>query len=96
MAVDLAAIVPLPATFADNAGAAFAPLAGTAPLARVAQTMLGAAVVAVAEPLADAVRETLAAQGLSAIDVAVARIRARGRNAWPPGCSTSQTGRATS
>ena len=28
MAVDLAAIVPLPATFADNAGAAFAPLAG--------------------------------------------------------------------
>jgi 2-C-methyl-D-erythritol 4-phosphate cytidylyltransferase len=72
MAVDLAAIVPLPATFADNAGAAFAPLAGTTPLARVAQTMLGATVVAVAEPLAGAVRETLAAQGLSAIDVAVA------------------------
>jgi 2-C-methyl-D-erythritol 4-phosphate cytidylyltransferase len=72
MTVDLAAIVPLPATFADNAGAAFAPLAGTAPLARVARTMLGAAVVAVAEPLADAVRETLAALGLSAVRVAVA------------------------
>ena len=72
MAVNLAAIVPLPATFADNAGAAFAPLAGEAPLARVARTMLGAAVVAVAEPLADAVRETLAAQGLSAVGVAVA------------------------
>ena len=72
MAVDLAAIVPLPATFVDNAAAVFAPLAGEAPLVRVARTMRGAAVVAVAEPLAGAVRESLAAQGLSAVGVAVA------------------------
>jgi 2-C-methyl-D-erythritol 4-phosphate cytidylyltransferase len=70
MAADLAAIVPLPATFADNA--AFAPLAGEPPLARVAGTMLGAAVVAVAEPHIDAVREGLAAHGLSDVGVAVA------------------------
>jgi 2-C-methyl-D-erythritol 4-phosphate cytidylyltransferase len=70
MAADLAAIVPLPATFADNA--AFAPLAGEPPLARVAATMLGAAVVAVAEPYIDAVRESLAAHGLSDVGVAVA------------------------
>ena len=41
-------------------------------MARVARTMPGAAVVAVAEPLADRVRETIAAQGLSTIGVAVA------------------------
>ena len=70
MAADLAAIVPLPATFADNA--AFAPLAGEPPLARVAATMLGAAVVAVAELHIDAVRESLAAHGLSDVGVAVA------------------------
>jgi 2-C-methyl-D-erythritol 4-phosphate cytidylyltransferase len=70
MAADLAAIVPLPATFADNA--AFVPLAGEPPLARVAGTMLGAAVVAVAEPHIDAVRESLAAHGLSDVGVAVA------------------------
>ncbi|MDT5054668.1 MAG: 2-C-methyl-D-erythritol 4-phosphate cytidylyltransferase [Mycobacterium sp.] len=70
MAADLAAIVPLPAPFADNA--AFAPLAGEPPLARVAGTMLGAAVVAVAEPHIDAVRESLAAHGLSDVGVAVA------------------------
>ena len=69
MAGDLAAILPLPTTFADSA---FAPLAGEATLARVARTMLGTAVVAIAEPLADRVRETLAAQGLSAVGVAVA------------------------
>lgn len=69
MAADLAAILPLPTTFADNA---FAPLAGQTPLVRVAQSMVGSAVVAVAEPLADRVREALAAQGLSAVGVAVA------------------------
>jgi 2-C-methyl-D-erythritol 4-phosphate cytidylyltransferase len=69
MTTDLSSIVPLPAAFADNA---FAPLAGEASLTRVARTMCGAAVVAVAEPLADAVRETLAAQGLSTVGVAVA------------------------
>ena len=72
MAVDLAAIVPLPATYVHNAAAALDPLAGTAPLARVVRTMRGAAVVAVAEPLVGAVRESLAAHGLSAVGVAVA------------------------
>jgi 2-C-methyl-D-erythritol 4-phosphate cytidylyltransferase len=72
MGVDLAAIVPLPAAYVDNAAAAFDPLAGAAPLARVVRTMRGAAVVAVAEPLVGAVRESLAAHGLSAVGVAVA------------------------
>jgi 2-C-methyl-D-erythritol 4-phosphate cytidylyltransferase len=72
MAENIAAILPLHAKFAENAAAVFVPVAGEAPLARVVRTMLGAAVVAVAEPLADAVRETLAAQGLSTIGVAVA------------------------
>jgi 2-C-methyl-D-erythritol 4-phosphate cytidylyltransferase len=72
MAVDLAAILPLPAMLADNPWAVFGPLAGEAPLVRVARTMLGAAVVAVAEPLVDAVRETLATHGLSVVGVAVA------------------------
>jgi 2-C-methyl-D-erythritol 4-phosphate cytidylyltransferase len=72
MVADLAAIVPLPATFVDNAAAVFDPLAGEAPLARVVRTMRGAAVVAVAGPLVDTVRECLAAQGLSAVGVAVA------------------------
>jgi 2-C-methyl-D-erythritol 4-phosphate cytidylyltransferase len=72
MATDHAAILPLPAVFVDNAAAVFGPLAGESPLARVARTMRGAAVVAVAEALAVAVRERLAAHGLSAVGVAVA------------------------
>ena len=72
MAMDLAAILPLPATYVDNAAAAFDPLAGEAPLARVVRSMRGAAVVAVAEPLVGGVRESLAAHGLSAVGVAVA------------------------
>jgi len=72
MVADLAEIVPLPATFVDNAAAVFDPLAGEAPLVRIVRTMRGVAVVAVAEPLVDEVRESLAAQGLSAVDVAVA------------------------
>ena len=69
MAGELAAILPLPATLADNA---FVPLAGEAPLVRVARAMLGAAVVAAAAPLVDRVRETLAAQGLSTVAVVAA------------------------
>lgn len=72
MAVDLAAIVPLPAAYVDNAAAAFDPLAGEAPLARVVRTMRGAAVAAVAEPLVGAVHECLVAHGLSAVGVAAA------------------------
>jgi 2-C-methyl-D-erythritol 4-phosphate cytidylyltransferase len=66
MAAELAAILPLPADCAD---AAFSPLAGESPLLRVARTMLGSAVVAAAEPLADRVRETLVGQGLSTVRV---------------------------
>jgi 2-C-methyl-D-erythritol 4-phosphate cytidylyltransferase len=69
---DIAAILPLPVTFADNADAMFAPLAGEAPLVRVARMLTGDAVIAVAEPLMDRVRETLAAQGISPIAVVVA------------------------
>jgi 2-C-methyl-D-erythritol 4-phosphate cytidylyltransferase len=72
MAVDVAAIVPVPVTFVDNAAAVFEPLAGEPPLARVVQTTRGAAVVAVAAPLLGSVRESLAAHGLSAVGVAVA------------------------
>jgi 2-C-methyl-D-erythritol 4-phosphate cytidylyltransferase len=72
MATDLAAILPLPTTFVDNAAAVFGPLAGEAPLVRVVRTMRGTAVVAAAEPLVGAVRESLAAHGLSAVGVAVA------------------------
>jgi 2-C-methyl-D-erythritol 4-phosphate cytidylyltransferase len=72
MVTDLAAILPLPTTFVDNAAAVFGPLAGEAPLVRVVRTMRGTAVVAVAEPLVGAVRESLAAHGLSAVGVAVA------------------------
>ena len=67
MVDELAAILPLPATLADNA---FALLAGKAPLVRVAGTLVGAAVVAAAAPLVDRVSETLAAQGLSEVGVA--------------------------
>jgi 2-C-methyl-D-erythritol 4-phosphate cytidylyltransferase len=72
MAVDVAAIVPVPVTFVDNAAAVFEPLAGEPPLARVVRTTRGAAVVAVAAPLLGTVRESLAAHGLSAVGVAVA------------------------
>lgn len=66
MSDGLAAILPLPTALADSA---FASLAGEALLVRVARGMPGGAVVAVVAPLADRVREALAAQGLSAIGV---------------------------
>jgi len=72
MTADVAAIVPVPVTFVDNAAAVFDPLAGEPPLARVVRMMRGAAVVAVAAPLLGAVRESLAAHGSSAVGVAVA------------------------
>jgi 2-C-methyl-D-erythritol 4-phosphate cytidylyltransferase len=72
MTVDFAAIVPLPAMYVDNVAAAVDRLAGEAPLARVVRTMLGTSVVAVAEPIVGAVRESLAAHGLLAVGVAVA------------------------
>jgi 2-C-methyl-D-erythritol 4-phosphate cytidylyltransferase len=72
MAGDLAAILPLPKAFADDSGAVFVPVAGEAPLVRVVRTMLGVAVVAVAPGIFDAVRETLADQGLSSVAVVAA------------------------
>jgi 2-C-methyl-D-erythritol 4-phosphate cytidylyltransferase len=74
------AIVPVPATVADNKSAAFMPFAGQTPLARVVGAALdGGArvVVAAAEPLVDDCRKTLAAQPLSsAVVVAAAGARA--------------------
>jgi 2-C-methyl-D-erythritol 4-phosphate cytidylyltransferase len=72
MTVDLAAIVPLPAMYVHKVAAAVDRLAGEAPLARVVRTMRGTAVVGVAEPLVGAVRESLAAHGLSGVGVVVA------------------------
>jgi 2-C-methyl-D-erythritol 4-phosphate cytidylyltransferase len=64
---ELAAILPLPAALAESA---FIPLAGEASLVRVARGMPGSALVAAAAPLVERVRDSLAAQGLSAVDVA--------------------------
>jgi 2-C-methyl-D-erythritol 4-phosphate cytidylyltransferase len=63
----LAAVLPLPPALADNA---FVPLAGETPLVRIARGMPGAAMVATSAALADRVRETLVAHGLSAIGIA--------------------------
>ena len=76
MSVDLAAILPLSEASADSA---FTPLAGEAPVVRVARTMRGTAVVAAAESLVLRVSETLAAQGLS--DIAVVAADRRGSRA---------------
>jgi 2-C-methyl-D-erythritol 4-phosphate cytidylyltransferase len=75
---NLSAIVPLPNSVADNRAAAFAPLAGRPHLVRLIRTLLDAAVeqsrivVAAALPLADDVRDALAAHQLSAVRIAVA------------------------
>jgi 2-C-methyl-D-erythritol 4-phosphate cytidylyltransferase len=69
MAIEDAAILPLPATLAETA---LTPVAGEAAVVRVARTMVGAAVIVAAESLAGIVRETLAAHGLSGVGVAVA------------------------
>lgn len=67
---NLAALLPLPMSVADNKATAFAPLAGEAPLVRILRSMLGGvtepgAVVAVAAPLVEDVRETFAVHDLS-------------------------------
>ncbi|AGB24673.1 4-diphosphocytidyl-2-methyl-D-erythritol synthase [Mycobacterium sp. JS623] len=69
MSDGLAAILPLPTALAGNPWAVLGPLAGEASLVRVARGMPGAAVVVAAAALAGLVREALAAQGLSAVDV---------------------------
>jgi 2-C-methyl-D-erythritol 4-phosphate cytidylyltransferase len=72
MPADPAAILPLPTCYADDSGAVFTAVAGRPSLARVVATMPGAAVVAVAAPIVGAVRDTLAAQGLSSAAVVAA------------------------
>lgn len=72
MTAQLAAIVPLPEMYMDNVAAVVDRLAGEAPLARVVRAMRGTAVVAVTEPLVGAIRESLAAHGLSSVGVAAA------------------------
>lgn len=70
--MELSAIVPVPGTVAANKPAAFAPLAGEAPLVRLVRSAVAAeaaVVVAAAEPLVQYCRENLAAQGLSGVTV---------------------------
>ena len=73
--MELSGIVPLPISVAGNPAAAFLPLAGEAPLARVVRTVLGAVaepgrvIVAAAEPLVDDVRAVLASQDLPPVSI---------------------------
>jgi 2-C-methyl-D-erythritol 4-phosphate cytidylyltransferase len=73
--VELSGVVPLPISVADNAAAAFLPLAGEAPLPRVVRTVLGAVadparvIVAAAEPLVDHVRAVLASQNIPLVSI---------------------------
>jgi 2-C-methyl-D-erythritol 4-phosphate cytidylyltransferase len=73
--VELSGVVPLPISVADNAAAAFLPLAGEAALPRVVRAMLGAVaeparvIVAAAEPLAGDVRAVLASQDLPPVSI---------------------------
>jgi 2-C-methyl-D-erythritol 4-phosphate cytidylyltransferase len=75
--VELSGVVPLPISVADNAAAAFLPVAGGAPLPRVVRAMLGAVaepgrvIVAAAEPLVDDVRAVLASEDLPPVTVVV-------------------------
>ena len=87
---EVGAIVPLPSTFIGNKVAAFGPVAGQAPLARVLRTMIsglsgpGDAVVAAARALIDDVRECLGAHDLSTVGLVVS-----GDHADRAGCVTS-------
>ncbi|MGY4649517.1 IspD/TarI family cytidylyltransferase [Mycobacterium sp. URHB0021] len=87
---EVGAIVPLPSAFIGNKAAAFGPVAGQAPLARVLRTMIsglsgpGDAVVAAAGALIDDVRQCLGAHDLSAVGLAVS-----GDHADRAGCVTS-------
>ena len=69
---EFSAIVPVPDKVADNKQAAFAPLAGEAPLVRVVRAAGGdetSVVVTAAETLVDDCRKSLALHGLSSISV---------------------------
>jgi 2-C-methyl-D-erythritol 4-phosphate cytidylyltransferase len=65
------AILPLPVRFADCPDAVLTPVAGQSPLVRVVGGLAPTAdvVVAAAEPLVEAVRETLDGQGFSSVRV---------------------------
>jgi len=71
--VVVTAIVPVPARFAERREAVFASVAGLTPLVRVVLALAeaGDVVVAAAEPLADAVRETFVGKHFSAVRVVV-------------------------
>jgi 2-C-methyl-D-erythritol 4-phosphate cytidylyltransferase len=72
--VDVTAIVPVPAAFAERPGAVFAPVAGQSPLIRITEALSRAAdvVVAATGSLIEPISEVLSAQGLSDIPVAAA------------------------
>ncbi|MDZ4264949.1 MAG: 2-C-methyl-D-erythritol 4-phosphate cytidylyltransferase [Mycobacterium sp.] len=72
--MSVAAIVPVPARFAERPAAVLAAVAGLSPLQRVVRSLAETAdvVVAVAEQLREPVRRALAGQELSAVRIAVA------------------------
>ncbi|MGZ8802668.1 MAG: IspD/TarI family cytidylyltransferase [Mycobacterium sp.] len=72
--MSVTAILPVPIRFAERRDAVFASVAGLSPLVRVIRAFerSGDVIVAVAEPLADAVREALVGQSFSAVRVVVA------------------------
>jgi 2-C-methyl-D-erythritol 4-phosphate cytidylyltransferase len=74
MVEGLAAILPVPN---EDADAALVPLAGQSPLVRIARTMCGDAVVAVAATHVARAREDLAAHRLSTIGVVAVQGQAR-------------------
>jgi 2-C-methyl-D-erythritol 4-phosphate cytidylyltransferase len=63
------AILPVPESYAQHREAVFAPVAGESPLVRIVRALaaVGDVVVSAARPLADEVRETLAAQAFPAV-----------------------------
>lgn len=69
------AILPVPESYARRREAVSGPVAGESPLARIVRALaaVGDVVVAAAPPLADEVREILAAQTLPAVRTVVAR-----------------------
>lgn len=78
MTPDCAVVLPIPASIAVNRSTAFSRFAGSAPLAHCLRTMLeprwyvGQAIVAVADSLIADVRASLAAHGLSSVQVVAA------------------------
>ncbi len=70
------AILPVPVRFAGRRDAVFAPVAGMSPLVRIVRALeiRCDVVIATAEPLADAVHETLVGQKFSRVRVVVSEL----------------------